>query len=219
MVTYERKLALSKKGLEKRIRRAMNLKPCTFSWFRAHVLSCMLSYYRIWWVLSGIVITSFEKKLVNLHFAGLYKRVYGHIVLCLLFQLVCSVIVAFSGPVCYSQFPRFVPTFASPCLFYLLGAVIFEMYIKQTINTIIVVNEPQRQKTHLLTCTSNDDSNQSAHAHSRIRVFVFCKQETLHPWLSKMCPVKILIRLRKCAVWSESSLGASIGRYVFWRCG
>ena len=32
--------------------------------------------------------------------------------------------------------------------------------------------------------------------------------ETLHPWLSKMRPVKILIRLRDCADWSESSLGA-----------
>ena len=41
-------------------------------------------------------------------------------------------------------------------------------------------------------------------------------EETLHPWLSKMCPVKILIRLRECAVWSESSLVARARRYIFW---
>ena len=43
--------------------------------------------------------------------------------------------------------------------------------------------------------------------------------ETLHPWLLKIRPVKILIRLRECAGWSESSLGAHVRRYVFWRCG
>ena len=37
--------------------------------------------------------------------------------------------------------------------------------------------------------------------------------ETFRPWLSNMCPVKILIRLRECAVWSESSLGARVLRY------
>ena len=40
----------------------------------------------------------------------------------------------------------------------------------------------------------------------------------LHTWLSKMCPVKIVIRLRECAGWSESSLDACVRRYVFWRC-
>ena len=39
-------------------------------------------------------------------------------------------------------------------------------------------------------------------------------EETLHACLSKMRPVKILIRLRECAGWSESSLGADIQRYV-----
>ena len=43
-------------------------------------------------------------------------------------------------------------------------------------------------------------------------------EETLHPWLSKICPVKILIRLRECAGWSESSLGAHVRRYVVWNC-
>ena len=44
-------------------------------------------------------------------------------------------------------------------------------------------------------------------------------QETLHPKRSKMCPVKILIGLRECAVWSESSLGAHVRRYVSGRFG
>ena len=42
---------------------------------------------------------------------------------------------------------------------------------------------------------------------------------TLHPWLSIMRAVKIQIRLRECAVWSESSLGAHVRRYTFWHCG
>ena len=42
---------------------------------------------------------------------------------------------------------------------------------------------------------------------------------TLHPWLSKMRPVKILIRLRECTGWSKSSLSAHVRRYVFWRRG
>ena len=36
---------------------------------------------------------------------------------------------------------------------------------------------------------------------------VFFHEETLHPWQSKMCQVTILIRLGKCAGWSESALG------------
>ena len=43
--------------------------------------------------------------------------------------------------------------------------------------------------------------------------------EILQPWLSSMRPVKVLIRLRECAVWSESSLDAHVRRYVFYRCG
>ena len=40
-----------------------------------------------------------------------------------------------------------------------------------------------------------------------------------HHLLPKMHPVKIQIRLRKCAVWSESSLGAHVRRYLFGHCG
>ena len=43
------------------------------------------------------------------------------------------------------------------------------------------------------------------------------REETLLLWLSERRPVKILIRLRACAVWSEFSLSTDIGRYVFWR--
>ena len=42
-------------------------------------------------------------------------------------------------------------------------------------------------------------------------------EETLHPWLSKMCQMKILIRMHNCTGWSESLLSAHIWRYVF-RC-
>ena len=38
------------------------------------------------------------------------------------------------------------------------------------------------------------------------------QEETLHSWLSKMRRVKI----PSCAVWSESSLGAHVQRYLFW---
>ena len=43
-------------------------------------------------------------------------------------------------------------------------------------------------------------------------------EETLHPWLSKMHPVKILIRPCECAGWSESLLGAHVQRYFIWQC-
>ena len=56
---------------------------------------------------------------------------------------------------------------------------------------------------------------------SLIRIFVvrMKKKQTFHPSLPKMRQVKILIRLRGCAGWSESSLGAHIRWYVFWCYG
>ena len=66
----------------------------------------------------------------------------------------------------------------------------------------------------------NEDSNQPAPTISLIRVFVvLMKKFTVHTWLFKMRPGKILIRLRKCAGWSESSLGEHALRYIFWRSG
>ena len=41
----------------------------------------------------------------------------------------------------------------------------------------------------------------------------------LQPSLSKMRSVKILIRQRECICWFESSLGARVRRYAFWRYG
>ena len=64
-------------------------------------------------------------------------------------------------------------------------------------------NEPQHEKTYLLTCLSVEDSNQR----SLIKIFVIL----LPPWLSKMRPARILIRLYKCAGWSESLLSAHPG--------
>ena len=57
--------------------------------------------------------------------------------------------------------------------------------------------EPQREKSYLLTCAPNEDSNQPAHPRSLISLR--CPdEETLHPLLSKIRPVKIsrsLIRI------------------------
>ena len=77
--------------------------------------------------------------------------------------------------------------------------------------------EPQREKTFLLTCAQRRYKSvcTSAQPDQSLRCL---HEETLHPWLSKMRLVKILIRLRKCAVWSESSLGALVLRDVFWCC-
>ena len=44
-------------------------------------------------------------------------------------------------------------------------------------------------------------------------------EETLHPWLYKICPGKILIRLHECTDWSEPLLGSHVGMGVFWHCG
>ena len=43
----------------------------------------------------------------------------------------------------------------------------------------------------------------------KMRVFV-APMKTSQSWLSKMCPVKSLIRLHKCAGRSKSSLGAHV---------
>ena len=45
----------------------------------------------------------------------------------------------------------------------------------------------------------------------------FLHEETLHVWLSKLCPVNIMISLWECVGW-ESLLGAHAQRYLFWRC-
>ena len=86
-----------------------------------------------------------------------------------------------------------------------------------TLPMIMLITEPRREKTHLLISLLNEDLNQPAYLRSLIRIFVV-RKKTLHPWLSKMCRVKILIRRHECADWSESSLGGHVRRYIYWRC-
>ena len=57
----------------------------------------------------------------------------------------------------------------------------------------------QRVKEYLWTCTQNEDSNHHEHTRNLIRVS-HPHEGTLHSWLLKMRPMKIQIRLRKCAV-------------------
>ena len=70
-----------------------------------------------------------------------------------------------------------------------------------------------RHKVQVRMCIQQD-SNQSVHPHSMIRVLVFHlnKHQTLGlpiEWASKT-----LIRLRICAGWSESSMGSYVNLYV-----
>ena len=57
-----------------------------------------------------------------------------------------------------------------------------------------------------------------------LRIRAVFSESSLSAWrdfpslIIQIRPVKILIRLRECAGWSESSLGAYARRYV-WRCG
>ena len=53
----------------------------------------------------------------------------------------------------------------------------------------------------------------SAHPDQRLH----CVHEDMLPhWLSKMYPVKFLVRPRECVYWSESELCTNIQRYVYW---
>ena len=47
--------------------------------------------------------------------------------------------------------------------------------------------EPKREETYLLTCATNEDSNQPAHLRTQIRVFVTC--------MKKLC----ILVYQKCA--------------------
>ena len=65
----------------------------------------------------------------------------------------------------------------------------------------------QREKTYLLTCASSETQISLR----TLTVYQFSLHaENLHSWPSKTRPVKILIRLRECAGWSESSLGTYV---------
>ena len=93
-------------------------------------------------------------------------------------------------------------------------------YVKALDFTAVsLIIDPQREKTYLLTCAPNEDSNQPAHSRNLIRFFALR--------VKKLCT----LGYRKCAQWRfrsacacaqapESSLGAHVHhrRYIFWRC-
>ena len=62
----------------------------------------------------------------------------------------------------------------------------------------------QRRLKKVCTSTQSDQSLRCQHGN------------TLHPWLSKIRPVTILIRFSECAGWSESYLCAYVRRLVLW---
>ena len=78
-------------------------------------------------------------------------------------------------------------------------------------------NNCNLKKMYLLTYKSNEDSNQPEY---------LCSLVSLHcpPWKNwfnayqKMHLVKLLIRLHKCADWSESLLGAYALSYISFPC-
>ena len=66
-------------------------------------------------------------------------------------------------------------------------------------------------RKHTIWCVPKKDLNQPVHPRSLISHH--CQhEEILHPWLSRMHSVKILIRLHKCAGWSQSLLDAHVWR-------
>ena len=67
-------------------------------------------------------------------------------------------------------------------------------------------NEQQLEKMYLLTSAPNETSVSLRCPH----------EEMVQPWLSKMHPVKILIRLREC--WTNVPLGADAQRYFSFFC-
>ena len=60
---------------------------------------------------------------------------------------------------------------------------------------VAVVVRPVPEKTYFLTYALNESPNQPALLHNLISLHCPPHKETLHPWLSKMSSVKILIRL------------------------
>ena len=68
-------------------------------------------------------------------------------------------------------------------------------FIKSAAN--IEKSEPHSEKTSLLTCAPNEDSNQPAQSAQSDQSLRCSHEETLNTCLSKMRLVKILIRLRE----------------------
>ena len=77
--------------------------------------------------------------------------------------------------------------------------------------------EPQCEKTSDMCAQRRLKSDcASAQSDQSLRC---AHEETLHPCLSKMHTVKLLVRLCERDSWTESSLGAHVRMYVAWRCG
>ena len=74
------------------------------------------------------------------------------------------------------------------------------------IKTVYVQISPARDRLIIIWATTSETVHSDICAHGRLKLASACAQsnqstheETLHSWLSKMCPVKILIRLSECA--------------------
>ena len=60
-------------------------------------------------------------------------------------------------------------------------------------------SEPKRKKTYFMTCAPQ--RRLKSPCACAVWSIVLSAWKNAHPWLAKMRPVKILIRLRGCAVW------------------
>ena len=110
------------------------------------------------------------------------------------------------------------------CLIYLLSSVLQTWYVEIRIYRSISESPLDFEITTvdciMGTCDMCGQRKlNSAYTCAVRSKFSLSAWETLHPWLSEMRPVKVLIRLRECAGWSESSLGAHFRKNVFCRCG
>ena len=61
-----------------------------------------------------------------------------------------------------------------------------------------VDNEPQCEKMYLLKCAPNEEESASTSVQSD-QGLQYLQEKKLHPSLSKMPPVKVLIRQHECA--------------------
>ena len=68
------------------------------------------------------------------------------------------------------------------------------MHHVSVVSCVGLYYEPQLEKKYRLTCAPIVDSSQPAHMQSNQSLHCLHEEKTLHPWLSKMNPVKIVIR-------------------------
>ena len=100
-----------------------------------------------------------------------------------------------------------------------LATPLFRALMSHKITDIVLITvcEPQREKTYLLS-VSQTKTQISLRIRTICSVFTVRMKKLYILCYPKIRPVKILIRLRECAVWSESSLGAHVVKTVFSRC-